>query len=67
MLFCMLCLQTWDKLYTKAQGVCAVPEDKWNCYVPDISERWVALTYGLSLRSPVEILSVVQFISAFSF
>eukprot|EP00798_Chlamydomonas_sp_ICE-L_P013807 gene13807-19723_t len=30
---------TWDTLYTKAQGVCAVPEDEWTCYVPDVSQR----------------------------
>jgi hypothetical protein len=32
--------QVWATTYTKAQGICALPEKQWSCFVPDYKERW---------------------------
>ncbi len=31
--------KVWDQLWTKAQGICAVPDDQWKCYIPDTGSR----------------------------
>ncbi len=35
----MSSLGAWDQTYTKAQGICALPEDQYTCYTPDMAQK----------------------------